>query len=806
MTVVAFLAAPFLVWAAARALATNSNQVLDWLPQNFEETRRLLWFAERFGSDELVAVGWDGSTLGDERIDQFVDRAREARTANNGIPMFKEVTSGRHLMRELVSAPIELPGEVARQRMANWLIGADGTTCIIARVNATGKRHENGKFRLKSLGEFDRVAAVQCLRDISEDIGIPGDALYMAGPTVDSVAIDLAGRQWTVPMGAASVLIGFTLAWICLRSTWQVLAVFTTSLLASAASLAVVYLGGHSMDAVLMTMPAIVFVLATSGGIHLTHYLNDCLKDWPADQPLCWAPWHAVQMGLVPSSLACLTTCIGLASLAISRVRPVIRFGVFSAIGVAICLGLLLLFWPSFTYVLLAWRERRAKARSGLDTSPEGAAGPHAGPHAISTEEAHTPCPAGSDKTHGAAASGRRWWWWLFRFSVRYQKSIVAVALVGLSVLAYGLTTINASVHLKNLLPQNSNLLRSYDWLQDRIGPMVPVEVVLEFPRPKEEDWKSIFKSAAITEALRVKIEAIEESGGTVAATTFVPDLPLGGGARNLTSRTLVGRRLRTNLDRFGEMGFICQDGSRQLWRISTRVSASELDFATFLDKVARTVESELAAVNAERNPDQAITSKICGAVPLIQMAQKQLLRDFIWSLALAFVLIGITIVILLRSVVAGVVAMIPNVFPTLVVFGWMGWKGTAIDIGTMMTASVALGVAVDDTLHFLVWVRRAMVNGAPKEQAICRAFEQSATAMLQTSLICGIGMAPFVVSPFGPIAGFAGMMFALLMMAIVGDLILLPALIASRIGRCFTPPALRAVEKTPTPSDAQTP
>lgn len=764
ITVIVGLLAPFLFWAAARALASNSNEVLDWLPQNFEESQRLIWFAERFGSDELVAVGWDGCSLSDERLDRFVESARAAKDDVSGEPVFGDVTSGRHVMRELMQPPLELPGRVARKRLDQWLVGGGGTTCVVARVNMEGAYPEGGEFRLEALGEVDRIGAVERLREIATEMGFAADEVRIAGPTVDSVAIDLAGRQWTIPMGAASVLAGFTLAWLCLRNWWQVIAVFATSLIAAATSLAFVHLSGNSMDAVLMTMPAIIFVLATSGGIHLTHYLNGELRE-SADSS---APWRSIRMGIVPCGLACVTTAIGLGSLGISRVRPVIRFGVFSAVGVGVCLVLLLLFWPSLSQLLL---QRRLKKDSDDETESD---------------------ETGKDVESNAVSDGY-WWDPVFRFSTRWHTQILAVSAIGLALLACGLTQINASVHLKNLLPESSNLLQSYDWLQNQIGPMVPVEVVLQFPHDEAAEAKETFRRAKTVEALRREIESLERSGGTVAATTFAPELPTGSGVRNTTVRTLVARRMHSNLDEYRKLGFVGEDESHQLWRVSTRVSASELDYAVFLDEVHETVDAALLLENKGRSDDSQVAAKICGAVPLIQMAQKQLLSDFIWSLTLAFGLIGLTIVILLRSPVAGMVSMVPNVFPTIVVFGWMGWRGTAIDIGTMMTASVALGVAVDDTLHFLIWVRREMLQGKSREEAIHTAFRQSATAMLQTSLICGIGMSPFMVSPFGPIAGFAGMMFALLMMALVGDLILLPALIASPLGKSFMPDEPRA-------------
>ena len=92
------------------------------------------------------------------------------------------------------------------------------------------------------------------------------------------------------------------------------------------------------------------------------------------------------------------------------------------------------------------------------------------------------------------------------------------------------------------------------------------------------------------------------------------------------------------------------------------------------------------------------------GVVPLVYKAQRTLLVGLVNSILLAFVLICVLMMAILRSPTAGLLSMIPNVFPIVVIFGFMGWIGSLIDIGTMMTASVAMGVAVDDTVHFLTW------------------------------------------------------------------------------------------------------
>ena len=130
---------------------------------------------------------------------------------------------------------------------------------------------------------------------------------------------------------------------------------------------------------------------------------------------------------------------------------------------------------------------------------------------------------------------------------------------------------------------------------------------------------------------------------------------------------------------------------------------------------------------------------------------------------------------------------MIPNVFPIVVIFGFMGWIGSLIDIGTMMTASVAMGVAVDDTVHFLTWFRRGIMSGLNRRGAVRMAYERCATAMIETTLIGGLGLGVFALSTFTPTQRFGYLMMFLLAAALVGDLIFLPALLTGPLGKLFT-------------------
>ena len=190
------------------------------------------------------------------------------------------------------------------------------------------------------------------------------------------------------------------------------------------------------------------------------------------------------------------------------------------------------------------------------------------------------------------------------------------------------------------------------------------------------------------------------------------------------------------------------------------------------------------------------------GVVPVVYKAQRTLLTSLIESVGWAFVLIAIVMTCLLspartllgaakptsliQAICAGAISMIPNVFPVVIIFGIMGHQQWEVDIGSMMTASVAMGVAVDDTIHFLTWFRSGLRQGLDRRDAIFKAYKHVAPAMTQTTIIGGLGLSVFAMSTFTPTQKFGTLMLALLAAALVGDLIFLPALLASPLGRIF--------------------
>ncbi|WP_254508892.1 efflux RND transporter permease subunit [Anatilimnocola floriformis] len=181
------------------------------------------------------------------------------------------------------------------------------------------------------------------------------------------------------------------------------------------------------------------------------------------------------------------------------------------------------------------------------------------------------------------------------------------------------------------------------------------------------------------------------------------------------------------------------------------------------------------------------------GVVPIVYKAQRSLLESLISSTWWSFVTITPLLMFVSRSFWGGLVAMLPNVLPVLVIFGMMGWLGVDVDVGSMMTASIALGVAVDDTIHYLNWYREELDRVKDRKLAILGAYKHCATPTFQAALISGLGLSLFALSTFTPTQRFGYLMLAILWAGVVAELIFFPALLAGPLGVVFKPRNLAA-------------
>lgn len=787
-------AAPVLFYAAYRTVRSNTNQVADWLPATFRETDDLQWFRRHFTADEFVIVSWQGCRLGDPpgtpggaRDDPRIEGLAQALLHGVGTPTqgppapryFKSVTTGRRLLNQLTAPPHGVPYVTAVERLQGSVIGPDGRqTCVIAVLTDEARRELRRAIGRPGRGPLGFRRGESALSQAIRSSGLEVSQVHLGGPPVDNAAIDEEGERTLVRLAAMAAVVGLLLAWLSLRSLRLTAIVFACGVLSASAALAAVWWTGENSDAVLMSMPSLVYVLAISGAIHLINYYRSALEQSGPQG----APLRAIARGARPALLCSVTTALGLLSLCGSDLAPIRKFGAYSAAGVMLSLVVLFLFLPA---ALQRWPVESHSARR-RSARPKGEGRP-------------------ANPLHASLARVDLWQ----RFAssiIRHHLLVGSACLAVVAAVGWGVTRVETSIDLMKLFGRDAPILRDYHWLEAYVGKLVPMEIVLRVDRSAVRDGRDGMTLLERLQLVSRVSRTIEQRFGASAqgivapplsAVTFMPPLPDSQqGFSSTVRRSVTNSRLEQRYASLLESGYLQVDpvDGAELWRISLRVAAFEgIDYGRFTREVQAQVEPVLARANdrlagsaqAEITPLSAVYT---GVVPVVYKAQRALLDSLIESTLWSFLTITPLLMLVSRGIRAGLVTMLPNALPVLTVFGGMGWLGVPVDIGSMMSASIALGVAVDDTIHYLAWFRRELDESGNRHVAIVSAYRHCATPTLQAALINGLGLSVFAFSTFTPTRQFGFLMLVILLAGVVAELVLLPALLASPLGRVFRP------------------
>lgn len=786
---------------ARKTLTSNDNRVEDWLPAEYEETQDLKWFKQRFENETFILISWDGCDLLDQRQELLAQKLlppADDPQPGGGPPLFKKVETGQRLVKRLTEAPLKLSEDEALRRLRGLFVGpvpekgsVDNTqTCAIITLTEAGK---------KDLRKTLATVYNMC----EQELGLPRNRVRMGGPPVDNVAISTEGEKTLMWLLGPAGLVGVSLAYWCLRSVRLTTMVFCAALYAAAVSLAIVFYTGGTMNAILLTMPAVVYVAGISGAIHFANYYRDSAVEGGVEG----APARAVHHAWLPCTLSAVTSAAGLVSLYTSELLPIKLFGLYTAAGVLVTLFLLFLFLPAWMQL---WPMR---ANSALDGD--------------------TP------KAEDVALPAR---WRYFLQGVLNQHRWVFVGLGAFMIFCgYGLTRINTSIKLTKMFSPHAEIIHNYEWLEEKLGPLVPMEIVLCIDNDRCK--LTMLERMQLVSRMQERLLQTPGIGNTMSAVTFAIPLEVkrAGLISKKTMASIMNKKLEDHRDEYIQSGFLAVEGNTEMWRISARVGAlNDMDYGVFIHDIKREVEpvllaqrAELAKVrgdkaaaadgaangsssgNSEAAPagsaaaggeatpaalaaaapvvaatpttdTEGITAIYTGLVPVVYKAQRAMLDGLAWNFVTDLMTIAGVMTVVFWDVSAALILLVPSVFPVVVVFGLMGWLGVTIDVGTIMTPTVALGVSVDDVVHFLIWYRRGLAEGRDRKGAIMLAYEGCARAMYQSWSVLGLGLAVFSLSSFVPTQRFGAMMFCLLTAALAGNLLMMPAVLASPLAYFF--------------------
>lgn len=336
---------------------------------------------------------------------------------------------------------------------------------------------------------------------------------------------------------------------------------------------------------------------------------------------------------------------------------------------------------------------------------------------------------------------------------VAKRKSLLlTTGVVLLAITAAGVARLRPDIDPIEFLPRNSQVLSDLKDIEAHLTDVDSLEAIVDF---QGQDLPFLDQLEHVR-AIEAKIKVHPAVRHTMSLASFFPtEMPEGAMA--------TARMLSKAQSQSGKDGLIANQ--QKLWRISARVRRDKyLHPVAVMEELKQTLASEPV--------------RFTGVAPLLKSAQAEIFSGFWQSFTGACITIWVVMLIALRSFKTSIIAMIPNIVPIWLVFGVVGFLGVPVDIGMMMTGSIALGISVDCTFHFLVYHREACRKGATPEEAVCQALAHSGEPMFDSTIISSLGMLALCLSSFSPTARFGCLMAAQMVASLLGELVLLPAML----------------------------
>jgi predicted RND superfamily exporter protein len=205
----------------------------------------------------------------------------------------------------------------------------------------------------------------------------------------------------------------------------------------------------------------------------------------------------------------------------------------------------------------------------------------------------------------------------------------------------------------------------------------------------------------------------------------------------------------------------------------------------TFMKDISTTrIEEIEVALSNEIDrifPPDRYEVKMTGKSLLYLKGTHYLIKNLIISLSLAILLIAVFMAYMFRSFKMIIISLIPNLLPLIITAGVMGFSGIPLKPSTILVFSIAFGISVDDTIHFLAKYRQELIEHKWKiKTAVYNALRETAVSMFYTSIVLFFGFAVFMTSNFGGTVALGGLVSVTLLFAMLANLILLPSLLIS--------------------------
>jgi len=705
-----------------------SNALEDWFPASKEYLEKYNDFLDHFGSDARIIIIYRDDDLFSR---EGIETNRDLTSRLHAHPNVSDVMSltGINMPRMVgtipVLMPLLIPGDENNDQWKELILRQQ--ICIDNIISKDGKA--TGITLI--LKETEVPASYETLEDVREVLKLDEFRFkdyYLVGSIPFTYAMNQLVRKETLKFFVLCFMILCALLIIRFRNVWLALFPVITALVTVIWSMSLFSVVGSRINMVTGIVPVILFIVCLATSVHiLVRFVRKISSNSDKMEAIRVTSWELFR----PCLFSNLTTMAAFGAFVFIDLIPIRTFGIFTMTGTAISFILNFSLLPA----LLIFSKRPSGTR------------------VFSMDSNSFP---------------RQLTAWV----LKYRRYILVTSLVIFSLAVIGISRLSVETdqltYLKKTHPERKANELAREWFDG----IFPVELVITGETAGRWQTKEMIARLERIENELTGIREIEvwhsavillrgiagllklpadDYNGVYHVLTSFPDTA--GGSQNF---------LRMYLTPAAEKA-----------RISIRTKwMTNKEF----ERLAEKLDSILIPMAGQLNFSYTIT----GVMPVYLNIYDRLRVSQSLSILISFVLIFIMILILFRKLLYAATGILPNILPILTTLGIMGWSGVEIDVGTVLIAAISLGIAIDDTIHFLNEYQ--LCSGKNKEYTarFVRVYSKMGEPIILTSVLVCLGFIVMVFSSYLPIVYFGIFVSLNIVFALMYDLLLIPAIIST--------------------------
>jgi len=541
-------------------------------------------------------------------------------------------------------------------------------------------------------------------------------------------------------------------------------------------TLAIMVIFEVPLNSITSALPVFLISIGVADGIHMfSEYRDNRLEGHPREKAVSLM----LEKLALPVTMTSITTAVGFFSLTVSDIIPILTFGIFVAIGTLLAMVLSLVFIPALLMVL---PEKETESAVDSATTTATSSGVH--------QENFM------DRLFQKFLEGLTSW------VLRNAKIILLGALIISGFSFYGLLQLKVESNLESYFKADAPFVVANKAMEKMSGSRT-INIVIKI-NEEGEPWKNpenlklvedfqkflsaeqrVKRTFSLVDLIKrisyafnenrtdfnrlpqaVEIleseETFEENGQTVKRNV----------KREVSGRDLVAQYLVLYENSGGDVLSDVIDSEYRNLNLSVNISSNS---TTEEEKLLKRIDDYAAQ---HFPPQFSMTST--GMVPINVATSTEVVSSQILSLSGSLLAVLLMLVLIFRSFYRGVMGMIPLVFTVLFNFGFMGYFGVNLDIGTALVSSIVIGIGVDYSIHYLSRMFSEIAQGATLQDAIARTVRRSGKAITSNAVTVGFGFLALSVSEFLPLVTLSWMIWLTLNISALATMILLPALAVS--------------------------